>query len=270
MYKSLSIAAVAAAIIVMPATAQNCARLVGTTVQPKSVGQIATSLPRIEKKSEFETTSAFEARIRAAAAGIIKLVIVEKTIVNQDSIAPTEYDADAGHMTIRASAFEWGNMFWTMAFIAAEPGGIKPDLQYNIGTRLTSGSRQTGSYIGSNSFGATSRIDTSDEMTAAIWSRAAANKNDTMFEGGEHAVLGTIPMLPQVARTMKAQLRFALEVAPRYPFLRAGVLPKTVATFEDPRSRREAFQILIADVRCGLVMNRVGKVLAAYPAKGAD
>ena len=100
-----------------------------------------------------------------------------------------------------------------------------------------------------------------------IATAATANTTMSLFPAAETApyAVGELRVPPSDARRLKEELRIAFVVSPKEPFLVAGQRKVGETTIRNPRAVTENFTILVADIRCGLVMDRAGTILGAYP-----
>ncbi len=71
-------------------------------------------------------------------------------------------------------------------------------------------------------------------------------------------------MTPAEAQVIKPQLRVAFVVAPRAPYMVVGQHQPGKVTFQNPFEVTEIFEIMIADIQCGLLMDSENRVLGSY------
>lgn len=245
----------------------DCSAYIGRALASNSFNEIVQRLPKsIAPKDEFETTAQFEARVAAAAKTSTGPFIMDRPVLKQTFPDPLAYDADAGMLRIRASAFDWGTTNWSLLLAFAGHRGMASVFDSeNVATVIARPDRVTGSYRAANAFGVGGTVSKVTRNTDSIFVRAGSNGNKNMFGPNDEAVVGEIPMAAIEARSAKQRIRFALVIEPKWPFLVTGSTPLVAPTISDPRRVTDEYRIMIADVRCGLVLDQ-GKVLASYPA----
>ena len=261
------IVALAATLFTTPAIAQNiCSRYVGTVVTPRTFDQALTSFTAMSPKGEFETTSAYQARIARATSSIPYPLIIAKEI---ESLEDITYDADSAMLRIQTYAIDNKGMDWSGAFGVAKPMGIRAGYMYNIASVLSQVDKPVGTSEAQNAYGAKTTIIKVERTTNAIFSSEARSFDEGIFGKRENGHLGSIAMPPATAQLVKSKLRAAWVVRPKPPFLVQGVLRGRTPTIRNPFDVTENFRILIADFQCGLIMDGTNKVLAAFQAVGA-
>lgn len=130
-----------------------CDTYVGRAVTPTTFDAAAAILKRFPaEKGEYETTTAYEARLAAARAAIPSTLIITSTL------DPTylKYNADAGSLEVVAYALRNINTDYSSVFGYGTPyyEKVKYSSFDNIDWVLSETESVTGSFVGSNAFGA--------------------------------------------------------------------------------------------------------------------
>ena len=181
--------------------------------------------------------------------------------------APLEYDADAGLLKVHQSAFQWGTMDWWRAAQQTDASDVASVVDgWNIATVLSRTSHTTGSYAATNAFGVGKQVFRSTLKTESIFDRRGDSEDADMFAVGQGEVVGEIALSASEAKISKPRIRFALVIEPKWPFFVSGSDLKSGPSFSDPREVTEDYELIFADVMCGLVVDQ-GKVMAAFPTK---
>ena len=254
---------VALALPVPASPAQQCASYVGQMVQPRSFADAVAPFARLTPRSEFETTTQFEARQTQALGGAIGPLIIEKAPESRDYF---RYDADAQVLRIAPYAFNNVTFPAWHAFYS-----LRMDQQFGVSTGnnidvvIFTDDRTTGSYRGQNGFGANTTVQQVTRSMQAIFERGPDPRRgrETLFPG--EGDIGQLSMTPEEARLLKPSMRIALVVAPYAPYVVRGTTPFGRPSLQSPKEITIDFTILMADIQCGLVMDQNGRVLGAYP-----
>ena len=240
-----------------------CSDFTGQTVKPETFAQVVAAIGNVAPKDEYETTAQYRARIAAASPGAQR--IISKEVEDRKYF---EYDADTGMLRIRSYAIQNKEMNYWSAFYSAHPDGLKASTLSNIAVVVSSSDSAAGNYEAENSYGAKVTVQRLNRTTDAIFEREAKNFDEKLFAltiGGPVAsYIGQIKMTPAEAQAIKPQLRVALVVAPRAPFMVLGRHQPGETTRQYPFEINETFQIMIADIHCGLLMDGANRVIGAY------
>ncbi len=226
------------------AAAQTCGAYVGKTVAPVTFQRAISSLPSIALKGEYETTSQYEARTKAV--GEVGPLIISKKLESPNFL---EYDADKEKLSIFSGAFAgYGFDAQRATVYSPEFRAFKPDggMTYHVNISPKNAAK----------------LDVIFEHVAG---RADYNKFELFSTVDGTSLLGSLSLNPTEAQRIRPFLKLAFIVVPKAPFIvRATYLgdPKTYG-----RATEINATLLIADIRCGLVLDDAGKVLAAYPTR---
>lgn len=241
-----------------------CSAYVGTTVSPKSFDAAAQAFSSLAPKGEFETTAAYEARRSGALGGVSGPLLVSKEPEDRKYF---EYDADDQRLTIKSYAFDnTGFDAWGAFYSAGYYGKIEASTVGNIDAVISQADKPAGTYEASNSFGAKATVLKIARTTKAIFERKSDSISGGLFPQADKSPYsaGVLELGPSEAQQLKPQLRLAFVVEPKEPFFVKGTRSVGETTVRNPTDITENFSILIADFRCGLVLDGSSKVLAAY------
>lgn len=247
-------------------TAGVCTKYIGTVVAPETFDAVAAMLkPVALKKDEFETSDAFQAR---AAATRAKLP-AEITLAIDFDPSKAIYNADNKEFTIDKRVVGSAIFDWSPVFGPAAP--FQGQLEYgdgvgsNVDIEVSSKSITTGTYSAQNSYGANATIAKIERTEYLVF--------DKMAESPLKILLGNISKEPVLfrlsapideARTLKPNLRMAIILTPKAPFfvIGAGRQAQT-PTVASPLDVTETIQAVVGNIRCLLLTDNTGKVLAA-------
>lgn len=253
--------------LVAPASAENstsaCPSYVGTTVAPLTFDEAVAKLPKVSPKGEFETTAEYQARFAAAGGG--GLLIVGKA---PDDRKFFTYDADHGKLSVEPYAFRnWDLSAW---YALHNTAGLEPSTLYNVDVVISRGFHIVGSYMGQNGFGAQARIVERQSVVHAIYDRPIGVDEELKGTGlflNNDEVVGTLDMPPSEAQALKPKLSVAFVVLPKEPYLVHSHYKVGEPTIDAPIDETEIATVMIADIRCGLLLDGSNKVIGAYPTR---
>jgi hypothetical protein len=248
----------------MESTGQ-CSEYVGQTVAPQSFDSAIKGYTAIAPKGEFETTAAYEARRNAALGGSTRPLIVSKEPEDRKFF---EYDADAQRMGIKSYAFDnTGFDAWSALYSAGYYGKLDADTSGNLDVVISQTQKPGGTYEASNSFGAKAVVQRIAQTTKVIFQGKAPSVFAGLFPQAdkEPYEIGYLNLSPSEAQQLKPQLRLAFVVEPKEPYVIEGTRSVGDTTVRNPTDVTEDFAILVADFRCGLLLDGSNKVLGSYP-----
>ncbi|MBP2309682.1 hypothetical protein GBZ48_18205 [Azospirillum melinis] len=245
--------------------------------------EAATLLPKIEPKSEFETTAAYNARVAEAAKKAPRTLLIER----EPNIQYLKYDADKGVLVVSTYAFSNEAFAWWSALSGyKDPAGKEVSYGGAIAAVVTQKQRVVGEYEATSKMGAKVSVANIDSETTAIFDRVRACKSygcDSLFpknkepnpykmgdsmKSVEHeGIIGRIPMTPDTAKAFKANAKLVFVVHPRPPYLISGTHRPFKTTVDNPRDITDRYEVMTGDIECGLVADRSGKVYGAYSTK---
>lgn len=245
---------------------ERCSAYVGQKVAPKTFDDIARIYSSISPKDEFETTEKYQNRIESSSSDNREPIIVTKKI---ESLKYFPYDADRQILMVQSYAFDNTNFDAWSAFYYAKLQNLNANTRSNnIDIVFSETDKESGAYIGQNSFGAKVRVTKTTRTTKALFQRKASFGENLFRNTDKDGVIGTIPMPPEDAKNIRSQLRIAFVIQPKLPFVVKSTYPFGEATISSPEEVKVEATVLIADVQCGLLMNGTGVVLGAYETQG--
>lgn len=259
-----ALCAVAFSLMTGAASAQDCTSLLDTTITPVSFAEASRSLhaaPLI--KDEFETTTAFEARVAAARQNLPSTLAISVELDKDD----VTYNADAGEFIVKSSAF--GSAYgidWFSAFYNAPTKPVGYTLSSEvIGLAVSSKETPTGTYMGQNAYGASWEIVKIDRNVDAIFDGVAPRFDQKLFGTGYLDDFSWKIAVPAAnARQFKESLRAALIVVPQAPFYIENRQPLGARiTMQNPRDVTQIAHVIVADVKCAVLTNANNYVLMA-------
>lgn len=246
-------------------TGTGCESYLGQTVKAATFDAAVAPFAKLAPKDEFETTAQYEARRTAALSGASSTLIIAKEPEDRKYI---EYNADTGLLRIISYAFTNTRIDMGRAFRSAN-AVIKPEPGvWNLDVTISLTDKPQSTYTATNAYGAKTEVVKISRKTKAIYERPG-NLLEGLFPAAdkEPYVVGQIRASPEEARRLKQELKLAFVVDPKQPYLVQGRHELGHVTISNPRDVTEEFAILVADIRCGLVLDRAGKVLGAYPTR---
>lgn len=252
----------------MAAAQTSCRAYVGRTVSPTPFETIASRFANVKPKSEFETTAEYKKRLAEAQAVARDPVIIQKPPTDRKYLV---YDADKRSLAVKAFAFDWGGiLLWNAINSTEYKNEFRVSALDNVMAVVSQDRRPVGNYQGSNAYGATRRVQRELWTTQVIYDRTVGD-DEGLFPGAysEANVAGRIPLSPADAQTLKQIITLGFVVLPKQPYLIRGSYqpPFGRPRYDNPREIIDNFTILIADIRCGLVLGPSNLVLAAFPTR---
>lgn len=237
-----------------------CGDYVGRAVRPLSFTEATRALKAVAPKSEFETTAAYESRRAAATAGLDE-VIIASTTINRNYV---KYDADKGLLNVDGVAFGQSYFDTKQAFASAglsyeaypRETRTGANIQFVVATEKKDGP----SYTAKNAFGATVLVKTFERMDHVIFDRAA--EPDFKDSDKPPYQAAQISMTPEAAMALKPSIKMGFVVDLSKAFMFTGS-KHNEPTIDSPFESEFRYEVLMADMKCGLVMDAAGKVLAA-------
>jgi len=236
-----------------------CKRYVGTVVTPTTFDALVQGLPKIAAKGEYETTAQYEARKSASPSGAPTGLSVLVLPTDRDY---AQYNADDQALIVQAGAFQSDSYSpdgraEVVAMLAARnaPNGI--------GVFVAENRRVLRTYTAQNRFGATYRVSAINRHTKAL--HLTAKKLFSFADWDTSPVMGMdLPLAkaPQVRQTFKV----ALVLKPVAPYNVRYELDPSQPTASDPAEYTDRATVLVAEPKCGLVLDSTMHVLASADA----
>lgn len=249
------------------ASAQDCGGYVGQTVTPSSINRVLEGFSKLNPKGEFETTAQFEARKATTLAGMSGALIIQKEPEDRKHF---EYDADAQKLRIISYAFH--NTGLNSDAVLGYGGSLYekvPTSYSNYEVVISQTDKPTGTYEGTNSYGAKADIIKIERTTKGIFDRKGDIGKHSLFPAADEKpyVVGELALSPAEAQRLKPLLKLAFVVVPKEPFIGSGTDGVGKVTVQNPRDITEKVTLMIADIQCGLVLDPSNAVLGSYPTR---
>jgi hypothetical protein len=238
---------------------QNCADYVGNVTSPKTFEQALSSIKIYPPKGEFETKSAYEQRI--SDSGNQKEIVLSVPI-QRDGI---KYDAENQKFEIFPYAFlEFSNSKLKPQKFFIEIKKYDVAGTSNLYFMYSSVEKLLGSYQAQNSFGAQAKITKITYFEKAVFDRKTNLFERLFYNNIGLTKIGEISVPIQSALEYKAKLTAAFVVVPKAPYIERGAYQDSAPTISNPYDVEVNATILMADIRCALIMDSGYKVIAAY------
>lgn len=240
-------------------SSSTCESYAGQTITPLSFDQVLHSLPTIAPKGAYETTGEYQVRVAAASTSAGVPVFVAQSL---DRTALT-YNADRQELTIWDRALGVGATNFSHVF--GYGAGRPPKDNFSSAVGFIVNERVTGSETveATNGFGAKFEIVRTNRTLSTVW-EGAGRLGQSPFLGIKP--FGPLTKLNVPAATAKdfiEQGSAALLVVPKAPYTASG---KSVlnATFSRPRERVDTIDVIVADVKCAVLLDSKSKVLVSF------
>lgn len=242
--------------------ADDCLSFVGKAVETVDFDTVVAQVAKVPVvKSEFETSATYAARVAAVTAQVPKTFVIRYTL-NAEGL---RYNADVGKLRVSASAFRNRGTDYSAVFGYGSPfeDAVKPAFT-NIDVVVGQTMAHAGEHTGANAYGATARVTEMVRKTEAVFERPGSHNEET-FAGTSDADghVGTLFMMVEDAKALKASGTAALVIAPKWPYFASG---KKLwgATIQSPTEVTEEISVLVADITCALLLDGSGTAVGAY------
>lgn len=246
----------------------SCSSLTNQTVTTSSFSEVASYFLELPIKDEFETTAAFNARRLEIFNQIPDEFIILKVPEDLDKF---EYDADIETLKISRFAFDNSNFrAWNAVYASGLYGQFEVETTGNIQVVISQVDVVDAPYTATNGFGAQFEVLRINRSTNAIFDRPADHfLQDSLFPSADESpwIVGSLLVSPDKARSLKPTLRLAFVVSPKEPYLFQGNHQPFDISISNPRDIVEEFSVLVADIKCGLLLDSNNLVLASYPTR---
>lgn len=205
------------------------------------------------KKDEYETTISFQSRLSRVLKDVptdfVLQVPLDKNYV--------KYNADEQLLIIDSYAVDNANIRYEGVFGYGTPFYEK--IEYinsgNMDVVISSKESLIGSYWGSNAFGVKAKVNRSKRITNAVFDGVGE-----LFDRNDY--------LAVVSRTqvssLKASLKAALVIVPKYPYFVCGKVPWGGPTIYSLLDIDEELNVVIADIQFVLITDSKNNVLAVW------
>lgn len=254
------------------AAPSSCESYLGRTVTPQAFAAAVARVATLRARGKGESRAAYEARKGAALGPPGEALIILKA---SEGMKYLPYDAQAQKLRIIEYAFH-NKAFSPMRALPAAGFAI-PDSRSGSYYQAVIEQREEilapptaspaipdaeGRPVGKMRF-----------ITQVIFQGVAPFDEDDwvthLFPAGKGSErqVGELSLTPAEAAALRPHLRLAFVAVPIAPFFVAGRSKYRSMPHVDLMDTVEDYQVLVADLRCGLALDGAGKVLGAYPTK---
>lgn len=252
-----------------PAQAAECKSYVGQAVSPTAIQTAIAKMSKLTPRSEFESTAEFASRRGQALGGLGPLIISKRP---DDGGKHFRYDADNQVMSVGSYAFDNANFCTECIWGYGQPLHDPKDRTSrhdNIDVVISESEVSSGSYVGMNAFGVSTKVWKRSRTVFVIYERPIEKFGDNvLFENeGPDQTLGKLPMSPTKAKALKNAFRLAFVVVPKEPYVAVGARGPSSPTINSPFEITTTTKVLFADIQCGLITGPDDVVLAAFRAR---
>jgi hypothetical protein len=254
-------------IAIVPATAfANCEMHLGTTAAARDIDEVMKPFLEIGPKGEFESSAEYNRRQQTAITALPEELLIAKEPEGRQEYI--KYDAEAQRLNITRFAFRNLGLPSGALFDPDAPYEGLVDYGFNnLEVVIKYDEVPRGRYSASNAYGATINVSRIFERYWGVFERKEAYPDYGLFPDAEDRpyLVASILMPPQIAQNEKEVIRFAYVIRPKAPYF-ATVVDNTPSTpsIDYPFEKTKEVSVLIADIRCGLVLDSAGKVIAAF------
>lgn len=244
---------------------KQCGPAVGSKAQTVSINSITSTLAKTDyKRDEFESSESYRTRMNDEAAKLPASWLVAITYKAEH----VSYDPDAKRLTVSSGFFldypnfgDYSELGYTAAF-----SGHKIDYKLSDNLDVIFRTiRELGTQDGHSAFGGRVTVRRESGLTQAIFEREAEPYESIFGAPKKPEVARTVFALSletQKARELKSKLRGAVLIEPKAPYFASANVWHNKPTVATPYEVTEEFQVVIADIRCAVLMDGQGVVLA--------
>ena len=216
---------------------------------PVDSAQAAVSALSV-KKGEYETTEAFQLRLKQARTRLKDVAVFKAISERRPSYDPDQEEAVFYIKSFGLQDVDLGGA--ALIGMGARISGLSSDKQYSF--LLSSTTTPTGTYIGTNAFGVRTRI-TKNIKHETYLIHNGPDPSEWMW---------AIKYPPAVARSLLPSLKPAVVVDLSRPAAFRGDLTATTPSIDSPYENTLRYSLLIGRFSCGLMYTPDGKVVATF------
>lgn len=247
----------------------SCSSFTGQTISTTSFAEAVSYFSELPIKDEFETTLDFNARSSVFFSQLPDELIIPKKPDDLDSIT---YNFDTNILSIKRWAFKNITMKVGSAADAAGFHGLAGNFIVGNIYAVVSQVGETVMAEATNEFLEQIEVLQTNLTTNAIFERAvndSPSEEEGLFPNADDSpyVVGMLSVSLEEARMLKPTLELAFVVSPKEPYLFQGSHIPYPPTDRISSRTTEEFSVLVANIRCGLVMDANNLVLGAYPTR---
>jgi len=120
-----------------------------------------------------------------------------------------------------------------------------------------------GSYMGQNAFGVRATVRKTLRLDKAVYEGEGQYNEAFWPTADKNEKLGSIPMTVEQAKALKAASKAAIVIVPKWPFY-AEDTKRWEPNLESLTDESNTEQVIVADIRCELLLAADNRVVAAY------
>jgi hypothetical protein len=245
----------------------DCATFVNTQVRPISFVTAVASMKPARPKSEYETADQwFNSLPHYPTMIIAKQLLLPNLYV--------KYDAESQKLLIDGEAFDRDDEESTFKALlnSAYYDFLNPSTQ-DIAVAVARTNHDVGSYVGATAMGARARVTKVASTNEFIFEGPSPTSDDRgpiwgrriLFpDADERGIVGELALSPEEAKALKPKLHAAFVVEPKPPFVVRVGYHEQSPTYDTPQDVEERDVIIVADLKCALLMDDRDRVLASY------
>jgi hypothetical protein len=238
-----------------------CASYVGQPVVPQTFDQVRSAVPEMAPRSSYESTADYGRRL-AEADGRSQEPLIIRRVGSRESEG-LSYDADRHILSVYRSAFGLGEINFSDIPSLRTDDARSDNFTGAIGFLISAGETGQETYEATNAYGARITVTRTRRQVSAIWESSGRMDQSQFIGTAPFKPVAQLRMGPDAARDIIEGGSTALLFVPKAPFQASGT--STVeASFSHPRERVDTISVIIADVRCAFLLDRVGNVLHAF------
>lgn len=251
---------------------QRCSIQAGDLIEFQQANTFYAQLREgVEPKGEFETTKAYATRLASAK---------EENQTNQPVIIEGIYDPekvtyDADREVFMVEAAAWDNTIEDVVplFGYSSNSGIGMDTDSNYAVGLLREDIETGSYMASNAYGASTLVKRYESVTYSVFdlptnSGAKPDFGATLLLDRQHTQWARgvgkqellLPIPTDRAPEFRDNIRVGVLVSPKAPFFKEGTV-KVPPTIRNPVEADLTTKAILADIECAILADQSGRVL---------
>jgi hypothetical protein len=243
-----------------PVSEGRCGSYVGRNVDTRTFDEVRSALPIVAERGPYESTADYQRRLSGAAGGVQDPVVVRRTTNRKgDGLS---YDPDRQILTVYGSAFGTGEI--NFSHIAPLRPADRLDDNFTGAIGFLVGLAEIGqdAYEAGNAYGARVTVTRTTRRVHAIWERAGKLGQSQFLGVSQFKPVARLRMGPDAAKDIIEGGGGAILFVPKSPYQASGTSTLD-ANFARPRERVDMISVIIADVQCAFLLNRVGTVVHA-------
>lgn len=242
-----------------------CEVQLGQTIAPIDAESAAVLNADVQPKGEFESSEQYKARLDAGGRQLPATLFVPVMLDKQY----IKYDADAGKFIVEEYAIDNKNLSWNALQKNPRAPWVSdlPMTNY-IDLVVKWAEVDEGQYAATNVYGAKVMVRQTLRRTIGILERPAQGREslffpDSPWTGTPLPPIAEIPVDATKAAAWRSNLRAAVLIEPRPPFVMQGIKDWGRPRFDRPQEITEKITAIIADIRCVVLTDEKNWVVAS-------